>query len=68
MVALFDAVADRFGDDFGLIAGDAAGGELLGDGERVEHAGSLPLAGLGAKQLAPWPMRGGFCSALLPLT
>ena len=26
----------------GLVAVDAAGGELLGDRERVEHAGSLP--------------------------
>ena len=34
--------------DFGLIAVDAAGVELLlGDGERVEHAGSLPRAGIG---------------------
>lgn len=37
--------------DFGLITVDAAGGELLllGDGERVEHAGSLPRAGLGER-------------------
>ena len=34
--------------DFGLIAVDAAGVELLlGDGERVEHASSLPRAGTG---------------------
>ena len=41
LVALLLAVADGLGDDFGLVAVDAAGSELLGDGERVEHAGSL---------------------------
>ena len=38
MVALLKAVVDRLRDDLGLVAVDAAGGELLGDGERVEHA------------------------------
>ena len=38
------AGVDRLGDDFGLVAVDAAGGELLGAGERVEQAGSLPCA------------------------
>ena len=38
MVALFEAIMDRLGDDFGLIAVDDGGGELLRDGERVEHA------------------------------
>ena len=42
VVALFEAVVDRLGDDLGLIAVDAAG-VLLGDGERVEHAGSLTM-------------------------
>ena len=40
VLALFEAVVDRLGDDFGLLAGDAPGGELLGDGEGVEHARS----------------------------
>ena len=40
MLALFKAVMDRLGDDFGLLAGDATAGELLGDGEGVEHAQS----------------------------
>ena len=32
MVALFEAaVVDRLGDDFGLVAVDATGGELLGE-------------------------------------
>ena len=30
-VALFEVVVDRLGDDFGLLARDAPGGELLGD-------------------------------------
>ena len=34
LVALLEAVVDRLGDDFGLVAGDAASGELLGDGKR----------------------------------
>ena len=38
VVALFEAVMDGLGDDLGLVAVDAAGSELLGDGERVEHA------------------------------
>ena len=42
MVALLEAVVDRRGDDLGLVAVDAAGGELLRDGERVEHRGRLP--------------------------
>ena len=37
VVALLKAVVDRLRDDLGLVAVDAAGGELLGDGERVEH-------------------------------
>ena len=55
VVALFEAaVMDRLGDDFELVALDAAGGELLGDGERVEHTGgSLPCARHGAKQPLP---------------
>ncbi len=44
VIAVLEAVVDRLGDDLGLIAGDAASGELLGDGERVEHQGSLPRA------------------------
>ena len=42
MVTVLEAVVDRRRDDLGLVAVDAAGGELLGDRERVEHAGSLP--------------------------
>ena len=38
MVALFEAVMDGLGDDLGLVAVDAVSGELLGDGERIEHA------------------------------
>ena len=55
VVALFEAaVMDQLGDDFELVAVDAAGGELLGDGERVEHTGgSLPCARHGAKQPLP---------------
>ena len=37
MVSLFDGLADGVGDDFRLIAVDAAGGESPGHGERVEH-------------------------------
>ena len=33
---------DRLGDDLCLVAVDATGGELLSDGERIEHRGSLP--------------------------
>ena len=34
---------ERLGDDLGLVAvDDDAGGELLRNGERVEHQGSLP--------------------------
>ena len=55
--------------NFGLIAVDAAGGELLlGDGERVEHAGSLPRAGLGAKQRAAWADAGRLVQRSLPLS
>ena len=39
VVALLEAIVNRLGDDLGLVALDAAGGELLGDGERVEHRG-----------------------------
>ena len=45
MVALLGTLADGMGDDFGLVAGDAASGELLGDGERIEHRVSLTRAG-----------------------
>ena len=39
MVALFDTVADRLGDYFGLVAGDAASGKLLGDGKACRTCG-----------------------------
>ena len=42
VVAVVEAVVDRLGDDLGLVAGNAAGGELLGNGERVEHRGRRP--------------------------
>ena len=42
VVTLFNALADGVGDDLGLVASNATGGELLSDGERVEHASSLP--------------------------
>ena len=53
VVALLEAVVDRLGDDFGLVAGDAASGELLGDGEGVEHAVSVARAGRG-RGLESW--------------
>ena len=37
---LFKAVVDRLGCDFGLLTGNAPGGELPGDGECVEHTRS----------------------------
>ena len=48
-----------------MIAVDAAGGELLGDGERVEHADSVPRAGLGAKQRAAWAYAGRLVQRVL---
>ena len=58
MVALLEAVVDRRGDDLGLVAVDAAGGELLRDGERVEHRGSLPRRHDGQLQRRfPWGAR-----------
>ena len=41
MAAVLEVVVDRLGDDLGLVAGDAAANELLSNGERVEHQGSL---------------------------
>ena len=41
-VALLGELPHGVGDDLGLVAVDAAGGQLLGDGERVEH-GVNPL-------------------------
>ena len=38
VVAVFEAVADGLGDDLGLVAVDAASGQLPGDRERVEHS------------------------------
>ena len=49
VVALLDTLADGVGDDFGLVAGDAAGSELLGDGERVEHGVSLACSRRGRR-------------------
>lgn len=56
LVALLEAVVDSLGDDLGLVALDAASGELLGDGERVEHAEqptTRPGAGENARA-SPW--------------
>ena len=54
MVALLKAVVDRLRDDLGLVAVDAAGGELLGDGERVEHCpAACHAAGTGETPLTP---------------
>ena len=43
LVALLGELPHGVGDDFGLIAVDAPGGQRLGDGERVEQGG--PTAG-----------------------
>ena len=40
VIAVLEAVVERLGDDLRLVAVDAASGELLRDGERVEPQGS----------------------------
>ena len=56
-VVALQAVVERLRDDLGVVAGNAAGGELRGDGERVEHRGQPTTRPAEAK---PAPPPGGF--------
>ena len=53
MVAVLEAVVDRLGDDFGLVAVDAAGCELLGASVSNIRGAALPCTRHGAKQPLP---------------
>ena len=47
------SIADGVDNDHGLVARNTTGGELLRDGERVEHAGSLTTRPARAKLIPP---------------